>query len=131
MPLALSVAGFTAILVAWLGYLARIPKEKVPVRPVGTLALLAVGVVLVAVALGLGAKSGLSGGVTAISASAGALALFFVYLLRQAPLPDGELVVSVGDRLPAFEALDGDNNRFDSATLAQKRILLKFFRGSW
>jgi hypothetical protein len=59
------------------------------------------------------------------------LAGFFVYLLTQAALPDGECKVAVGDMLIPFGAVDSVGSRFHSDELRRKRVLLKFFRGHW
>lgn len=127
MSTALSVAGLAAVVVAMLAYLASIPKEKVPPRPIGTLVSMAAGVVCGGVAVWL-EPSALT---ISLAATSTGLAGFFVYLMSIAPLPDGDLQVAVGDELLHFEALLPDGSRFDSRDLGGKRVLLKFFRGSW
>ena len=64
----------------------------------------------------------------AVSLSGGA---GFLWLLTQGDTPDGELIVERGDLLPRFEARDHHGEPFDSASLAGRRVLLKFFRGHW
>ena len=39
--------------------------------------------------------------------------------------------IQVGQAMPPFEALDRHGERFDSASLDGKPVLLKFFRGHW
>lgn len=72
------------------------------------------------------------GALTAIPAG---LALFmgtmFTMLFaisRQVAAPD---VISVGDRLPTFVALDEHGDRIDQTALAGHPTLIKFFRGHW
>ena len=39
--------------------------------------------------------------------------------------------IQVGQTIPHFEALDRNGERFDSASLQGKPVIMKFFRGHW
>ena len=54
--------------------------------------------------------------------------LFSVSISRQKLASDA---ISVGATLPEFSAVDGDGETFESASLAGRPVLLKFFRGHW
>ena len=128
-----SVLALLVVGVAWWQYLAAIPREKVLPRPRGTLAAMAIGGLLALLAFTIVAMRPTAATLAAIPIAGVALGLagFFGYLLRQAPLPDGELVVAVGDKLPSFTAIDENGAAVHSADWAGKRTLLKFFRGHW
>ena len=122
---ALSVGGFAA-------YLSTIPSGKVPVRPLGHLALQGLGALL---GVGGMATAIASGGGVVAPAVTGSVALtvsgLFAYLYSQRATPLGNLLVKVGDALRPFTALTPEGTTFDAASLRGRRILLKFFRGQW
>ncbi len=82
--------------------------------------------------LGLRALWGEPGwiGGTAALLGLGASAFFLltVAISRQRA---GEDAIRVGDRIPAFHALDEKGGTFDSQDLAGHLVLIKFFRGHW
>ncbi len=53
---------------------------------------------------------------------------FTVSISRQEVATTG---IQVGQPLPRFTAIDRHGERFDSASLAGKPVLMKFFRGHW
>jgi hypothetical protein len=53
---------------------------------------------------------------------------FSVSISRQEVATTG---IQVGAVIPAFQALNRHGERFDSAALAGKPVLMKFFRGHW
>jgi hypothetical protein len=53
---------------------------------------------------------------------------FSVAISRQEVATTG---IQVGEVIPAFQALNRHGDRFDSAALAGKPVLMKFFRGHW
>ena len=122
----LSIVGLLIVSGAWLHYLALIPKEKVPKHPNGHKAMMGLGAVVSI--LGAPALPYVGAALMVVSVI---LAFFFVYLLREAPLPKGELGVSVGDPLLPFEAQLADGSLFSSESLKGRRLLFKFFRGHW
>ncbi|MCB9766122.1 MAG: hypothetical protein H6739_40475 [Alphaproteobacteria bacterium] len=122
------------VLGGWLHYLRLIPQERVPERPVAHMGVLGVGALLAVMSTIPGVTTGsLAVGLAALVLGAIAVggALYFPILLSQAPLPDGALVVSVGDPLPDFEAPDATGAVHRSADWRGSRVLLKFFRGHW
>ena len=58
----------------------------------------------------------------------GALLLFLSSTSAQLPERHD---LAVGQALPAFTAMDENNEPFDSQSLTGKPVLLKFFRGHW
>lgn len=130
---AISTAGFGAVLVAWGTYLATIPSGKVPVRPVGTIVLQLIGIGLGLTAVVWGFREGGVPGAAVIIPAILALMMgaTFFYLLSQRKTPIGDLKVSVGDALLPFGATASDGGIFDTDSLPGKRTLLKFFRGGW
>ena len=104
----LSGGALAVALATWVDYLRRIPLERVPERPTthqaffGFAALLAVFGVVEGLRLEpVGAAANV-----ALALSTWGAGGFFVWLLRWGPVPDGQLVVAVGDPLPAFAAVD-------------------------
>ena len=128
MSLPLALASMALTLGAWLHYLASIPRERVPVRPTAHAAVLVAALVLAAAAI---IESGAHAASIALAALSMSLVAFFFYLLRQAPLPDGKLAVSIGDPLPLIEAKDSEGKLVRSTDWAGQRVLFKFFRGHW
>ncbi len=117
----------TLTLGAIVWYFVVINKEKVPVSvgPFAAALLLGMATSLVGVGLSPGLTTALPAGVGV------ALGGFILWLLTQRRLPDGELVVGVGDPMPALVATDDTGADFDLASLKGRRVMLKFFRGSW
>lgn len=103
----------------WRAYKVDIPKEPLPYA-----AAWASGA-----ALGLVSLLFFDGG-TAAGLAAALGALFFYFVMTGAQRA-GETQVRVGDQLPAFQAVDDTGTVFDSAELAGRPALLKFFRGHW
>ncbi len=132
MPATIAAVGLLLVLGAWVQYLASIPEERVAVRPRGTVTVQSLGVLLSACGTWLAWRGGTGWiGAAVLLAVGSGLMAFFIYLIRTAPLPDGDLQVAVGDQLPSFAASDVDGRTFRSEELEGQRVLLKFFRGSW
>jgi len=128
LPLTLALASLALTTGAWLHYLALIPRERVPARPTAHQAAMVAALLLGAAAVLQSRADAPSIAIAAVSMS---LVAFFFYLLRQAPLPDGKLAVTVGDPLPLIEATSSDGERVLSTDWAGQRVLFKFFRGHW
>lgn len=130
---ATGMGGLVLAVAGWLRYLMLIPKEKVPVRPTGFSALMLV--IALAVTGSWVASFTLGQQPSLLSWIAGGnglvLALFFLYLLSQAPLPDQPIAVAVGEALPAIAAPDGHGTLHQSSEWQGQRVLFKFFRGHW
>ncbi len=108
-------------------YFLTINREDVPedIRPHAWV--LAVGVVLSLVAIILN-PGGMEWTLGVMSISFGGLLLYLLSLRR---LPDGALIARVGEPMPELAAVDHAGNPFDLGDLKGKRVLFKFFRGSW
>jgi hypothetical protein len=59
------------------------------------------------------------------------VSLFLLLTLAISPQRVGEDVMRVGGMMPAFSAIDADDQLFDSTQLAGNPALIKFFRGHW
>lgn len=127
MDLLVTSLGTTIALVAAVRYLNTIATEQVPESTSGYSAAFALGTGLAfaGAVLNPGITAAL---IAAVGMSTGGLML---YLLSIRKLPDGELVASVGNPMPPVQALDETGAPFDLTSLAGKRVMLKFFRGSW
>ncbi len=124
---ALALLGFALLLfsgLAWFRRLRRvaIPDSRIAFQFLWLLAAL-LGVASFFASDG-GWLSGIIGGVAAL----GGITLLLLHALRKQGVGN---TISVGDQIPAFTALDGEGNSFDSASVAGSPVLLKFFRGHW
>lgn len=128
----LSAAGMVSVLAGWVSYLATIPKGRVPERPTTTFLLTLGGAAVALVGVVLTARDAMWSAATLAPAGVAVfMAAFFVWLFSQRRVPDGSLHVEEGKPLLAFEAKRSDGGHFSTADLEGKRVLLKFFRGSW
>ena len=123
----LSIAGAYGASMTWLHYLSLIPEEQVPEHPFahrlsfGAMGLLAIG----------GAALSPSVASVAFALIAVGCGATFEWLLTEAPVPDGDIQVHVGGPLLPFEVLDARGHPVRSEDLENRRLLIKFFRGSW
>lgn len=127
MAFNLIMLGFTLILLTWVVYLAAIPRENVPARPVLHVVVMVFGLIAMV--------TGLSNSLTFLSVVVAVfgigMAVLFFFLLTIARLPDGELRVAVGNSMLAFTAPDSSGRAVNADDWRGQRILLKFFRGKW
>lgn len=90
-------------------------------------------VFLLAAALGVAAyikgTSLLGGFPPALAILCGLFIPFTIYISPQ--VTDADRVIKVGDTIPAFSAVDGKGEVFDSASLNGHLVLIKFFRAHW
>ena len=133
LSLGMATASLALVFGTWASYLAAIPLNKVAARPVGSVALQCLGIMLaVAAILGRDQSSLLSAAGVLIPAYFSLImGLLFLWLLTQRKTPLGDLRVRVGDTLLPFEAQTSEGARCHRDELAGRRILLKFFRGGW
>ena len=130
---ALSAAGFVAVMGSLGLYLRTIPGGTVPVSVGGLVTKLWIGVGLSAAAIAWSVYSTGGAGVAVLAPAAFAIMMggFFLWVVSQRHTPVGDLKVSVGDPLLSFSATTSDGEPFRSDALKGKRTLLKFFRGGW
>lgn len=128
----LSAAGMVSVLAGWVSYLATIPKGRVPERPTTTFLLTLGGAAAALVGVALAARDAAWSAATLAPAGVAVfMAGFFVWLFSQRRVPEGSIRVEEGKPLLSFEAKRADGTVFTTADLEGKRVLLKFFRGSW
>lgn len=111
--ISLAVAGAT-----WAQYLWRIPRERIPRRPWGSLAAMGVAVVVGAVS---GSWWGWLGAVVAAY-------FWFLTLTSGYRKVDG---LEVGDRFPDLVAASATGAGVQSADWRGRRVLFKLYRGPW
>lgn len=123
----MALLGFLTVHVAIVGYFAVIAAEKTPERvwPLALTLLLGAGLSGAGLALAPGIWTG------AGFASSAGMAGFVLWLLTLRRLPDGALVVEVGDPMPALRATTDTGAPFDLTSMKRRRVMVKFFRGSW
>ncbi len=128
-----SAVGMGVVVFGWLHYLSLIGKEKVPKHPQFSLSTMLAGSLLSIAPWMVAVAQKLPLSLLAVSFSVGAvgLALFFVYLLRQAPLPDRPLRLQVNDRFPPLQIVDANGQLHNTQDQQGQRFLFKFFRGHW
>ena len=133
IPVILAGAGCLLVMVAWVSYMATIPRNTVPARPVGAVIMQVGGTALAIAGVAWSFRGGGSPGAATIAPAAVAATMgpLFLFILSQRKTPVGNIRVKVGDTLPAFAATTADGGAFNTDSLAGTRVLLKFFRGSW
>ena len=134
MALTFAVAGLGIIVISWLDYLIKIPKEKVPKRPVGHVILMVIGIFLAIFPIVQSSILGETNKLflpTILGVISLLLAGLFFYLLTIAALPDGELSLAIGDSYISFDAVDDQGRPFHTDEWKGQRVLFKIFRGHW
>ena len=127
MGLFLALSGFIIVVGAAIQYFMTIAKETVPAE-VQVHVLLFGGGTLIAL---MGALLAPNAVTITLAIFAAAIGIFLLWLLVQRRVPDGELIVGIGDLMPALVAPNQDVELVDIADLRGQRIMFKFFRGSW
>ena len=131
--MSLALSSLLLVLASWLDYLIKITKEKVPVRPIGHIVTMVIG--LMAAVLALVAPFFSSAlptiGVILITLTTFSLGGLFLYLLTLARLPDTPPAVQVGDTFIPFESVTHEGRVFSTASWSGKRIMFKLYRGHW
>ena len=133
LALVSALLGLLSTLTGFALYFSKAKKNSAPKTPVGVTIGLLVGLFLGAHALSL------FGGLSLLLKIAVVLpfiftlllgSVFFFFLLQKNP-PLNEIKVKQGDSLLPFKSSDANGHFFASDDLAGKRVLLKFYRGSW
>ena len=129
----LAVAGFVSVFGATIFYFSTIPRGKVPLKPIGLVFFLCVGIILAVAAIIMSFPGSVLSIVGVLIPSSLALFIAFgiLWLLSQRKTPIGNIKVKVGDKLLPFNAITSAGVPFNSDELSGKRILFKLFRGGW
>ena len=128
----MSVGSLVVVMGTVVHYFSKIAEAKIGPDISGLVLKLLLGITLAAAAIFLAVQNGVLGAaVIAPAAFATIFSTLMLYLLSLRKTPIGDIKVKVGDKLLAFEAQTSDGIRFHTDELADRRILLKFFRGGW
>jgi hypothetical protein len=123
----LGVLAFLLVAGSMALWARRIRNVAIPKDRRAYVACWAGGAVLGIIALVQGA-----GWIGGILAGAAALAgTFFSALVLASPQKAADDAIQVGESLRQFSAIDENGEEFSLAGLADKPVLLKFFRGHW
>lgn len=123
----LVLVGTTAVV-----YFSKVAEAKLSKDIGGWVLLFVLGLTMAVASMVVAQQQGALG--AAVIAPAGfaiTTSLALLFFLSQRKTPIGDLRVKVGDTLLAFTALTPEGVLFSSEVLADRRILLKFFRGGW
>ncbi len=113
-------------------YFAKVAAAKIA-KSVGLLVFeFVLGLAMAAASIAWAHQHGALGAAVIAPASVAiTLSTLMLFLISQRMTPVGDLKVKVGDRLLPFAATTSEGAAFQSEELADRRILLKFFRGGW
>lgn len=133
LPLFLAPTGFALLVVLTVFYFRAIPRGTVS-KKVGTFRtglLTGAAFCLIGLVFGI-AESTTMNAMTYVTAIVGLfVSVSMLWLLTQRRVPEGDLKIVVGDPLIAFDAKFSDGSAFNTNEFANRRILLKFYRGGW
>ena len=126
----LSIVSFVLLNTALLHYFSKLKQNKAPKNPLFLKSAMAISSLLSVWAIStlFTMPTSLISTVFIIVIALLVLSTsaMFTFFLSTADTPVGDIKIAVGDDLLAFKTED-----FDSSSLAGKRTLLKFYRGSW
>ena len=126
----LALLALAASLGSWILYMNAIARERVPPRPWGHVAAQGFALAAVATAIWLARDGGLGAPIAAATLVI-PLAGLFLFLLSQAPVPDTQIRVAVGQPMLPIRATTSDAQPWSSDGLRGRRVLFKFYRGGW
>ena len=131
--ISISVVSFVVVMGALVFYLSTIPSGKVPVRPIGLVFFLSLGILLAISSVVWNYQFSLSSHMIVNFPAFFAIFMgaFFLWVLTQRKTPLGDLKIKVGDQLLPFKVKTSEGKQFLSSNLMGKRTLFKFFRGGW
>ncbi|MBL4632367.1 MAG: hypothetical protein JKY56_00765 [Kofleriaceae bacterium] len=132
IAIGIAVGSLLVTMAVVVTYFSKVAQAKIGNEIGGLVLQLALGLALAAVSIVYALQKGaLDAAVIAPATLATMFSSMLLYLLSQRKTPVGDLKVKVGDTLLAFEAKTSDGMRFHTSELADRRILLRFFRGGW
>jgi len=114
-------------------YMLKVKQRKTPVIPMGLTGSLVLAIALALYALFLAIPGPIFGAllVSVIAAVTLLMSIKILHMRAQKCQPMGLMTVKVGDKILPFEATTFDGKPFSSHELDGKRLLIKFYRGSW
>ena len=127
-----AVLGFVSVFGGWGHYLSTIPRDVVPRTPTLMFVTQAAGLIFAIASIVFGLRvevTPVGPMIFAVFAVFMGQFFFILFSLRKTPL--GKLQAQVNAPMLAFETLDSTGTLVHSDDWRGRRILLKFFRGSW
>lgn len=128
-----SVLGLIISLTGIAMYFSKLMKNKVPVFPIGLIVSLLLGITSASVAIYIAIPGSVLSVIPVVLLSSISIFMgcFFLWVLSQRKTPVGNIKVRVGDSLIPFSVKAANGHNFSTNDLMGKRVLLKFYRGSW
>ena len=127
-PLYLGLGAFLIVATSVALWVVAFRRVAIPENRTAYVASWLLGGTLGVLSLAFNESGGWSAAPAWFAVSMAGLLLFTVSISRQKL---GDSAIRVGDRIPAFTALDEFGKAFDSRDLAGQFTLIKFFRGHW
>ena len=128
----LSLVSFVVVCAIVVSYFSKVAEAKLTHKIGFWVVSLFLGLAMALGSIIWGQQSGALGAAVIAPASfATMLSSMLLFFLSQRKTPIGDLRVKVGDKLLPFAAKTSEGVAFQSEELADRRILLKFFRGGW
>ena len=125
--LIISLLAFAVMVATTATWFKRIEQVAIPDNRLGFLAMWLLAALLGVSSFFTAGAGWLSGIFAAVGILVGGGFLVLYALGKQGE----DQPIQVGDSMPAFTALDGDKNLYDSSVLNDSPVLIKFFRGHW
>jgi len=126
-----AIASLVIVFVGWAAYIATIPGDRVPRKPIFMFATQFTGVGLAIGTFLVGSQTVVPVGAMIVSGFAIFIASSFLILFSQRKTPLGNIQVEVGKPMLAFRGTDSEGNTVNSDDWRGHKILFKFFRGHW
>lgn len=131
--LGFSLLGLVVCISSIAIYMLKVKRGNTPVVPIGLTSSLAVAIALALCSLFLAIPGPIFGAllVSVIAAITLLMSIKILHMRAQKCQPMGLMTVNVGDKILPFETTTFDGKLFSSHELDGKRLLIKFYRGSW
>jgi peroxiredoxin len=131
--LGFALSGLVVCISGIMVYMLKVKRDRTPIVPVGLTSSLAVAIALALYSLFLAIPGPIFYALLVSVVSIITLLLSFkmLYMRAQKCKPMGLMTVKVGARILPFDATTFEGKAFHSHELDGKRLLIKFYRGSW
>ncbi|WP_022953982.1 peroxiredoxin family protein [Leucothrix mucor] len=131
--LGFALSGLVVCISGIVVYMLKVKRDRTPVVPVGLTGSLAVAIALALYSLFLVISGPIFYAlmVSVISIITLLLSFKMLYMRAQKCKPMGLMTVKVSDKILPFETTTFEGKPFNSHKLDGKRLLIKFYRGSW